>query len=458
VAALPKRTQELEEVLFQISVAYSRDMQPFVRVIVVNFDGADITIRCLTRLLELDYPSDRYEIVLVDNGSIDGLCWKVRRRFPRIKVIDSLTNEGFARGNNLAMQNLDGVDVVALINNDAIPESAWLIELVSALGSSPRLGAATSKMYFNRKVTGVELRPLGSDIRVLGVSFESRELTDGFGFDERFVADGNHGPILRAEKAGSLHIELDDSQNPSFEIGIRLIATQPCAVEVRGPGIDTAVTVGVEPSWYLLPGAMVGRLINNAGGGIFPGFHGGDVGFRELDLEQYDTPREVFSFCGGAVALRSSFLRDVGLFDPSFFLYYEDLDLSWRAHYKGWSIQYVPTSVVYHEHAYSSGEGSPFFRFWVDRNRRLTLVKNAPTAVAVKAVIGAVVWGVRDAFLPPLRSLIRLRRPQLGSTLYRLRQMASFLKSVPPAVKARRTQLKTSPLKPSFVYDWVSQR
>jgi GT2 family glycosyltransferase len=433
-------------------------MQPFVRVIVVNFDGADITLRCLAKLLELDYPSDRYEIVLVDNGSIDGLCWRIRRSFPQIKVIDSLTNEGFARGNNLAMQNLDGVEVVALINNDAIPESAWLSELVRALDSSPRLGAATSKMYFNRRITGVELRPVGSDIRVLGVRFESHELTDGFGFDERFIPNGNHGPILRAEKAGSLHIELEDSQNESFEIGIRLAATRPCLVEVRGPGIDTAVTVGVEPSWYQLPGATVGRLINNAGGGIFPGLHGGDVGFRELDLGQYDTPREVFSFCGGAVALRSSFLNDVGLFDPSFFLYYEDLDLSWRAHYRGWAIQYVPTSVVYHEHAYSSGEGSPFFRFWVDRNRRLTLVKNAPISAAVKVVVGALVWGIRDALLPPLMSIVRLRRPHFASSLYRLRQMASFLKSVPPAVKARRHHLKSSSLDPSFVYGWISYR
>jgi GT2 family glycosyltransferase len=433
-------------------------MQPFVRVIVVNFDGGDITLRCLARLLELDYPSDRYEIVLVDNGSVDGLCWKIPKRFPDIKVIDSLTNEGFARGNNLAMQNLDGVDVVALINNDAIPEPRWLSELVKALDSSPRIAAATSKMYFNRMITGLELRPVGSDVRVLGVSRDSRELTHGFGFDERFVVDGDSGPLLRAEKSGSLHIELKNVREESFTVGIRLVATQPCRVEIRGPGVNEAVSVGTEPSWHQISGATIGKLINNAGGGIFPGFHGGDVGFRELDLGQYETPQEVFSFCGGAVALRSSFLRDVGLFDPSFFLYYEDLDLSWRAHYKGWSIQYVPTSVVYHEHAYSSGEGSAFFRFWVDRNRRLTLVKNAPTAVAAKAVIGAVVWGVRDAFLPPLRSLIRLRRPQLGSTLYRLRQMASFLKSVPPAVKARRAQLKTSPLKPSFVYDWVSQR
>jgi GT2 family glycosyltransferase len=433
-------------------------MDPFVRIIVVNFDGGDVTMRCLDGLAKIDYPPDRYEVVVVDNGSIDGLVWKIPVKYPRTKVIESLTNEGFARGNNLAMQDLSGIDLVALINNDAIPHPNWLSELVKAFDVSPRIGAATSKMYFNRKITGVELQPIGADLRVLGVSLDSLEQHDKLGFDERFVFDDTPGAILRSERKGSLHIELCDRPKEDFEIGLRLSATQPCTVEIRGPGVNTTVMVGVEPSWYQFPHVSVTKLINNAGGGIFPGLHGGDIGFRELELGQYDIQREVFSFCGGAVALRSTFLNDVGLFDPSFFLYYEDLDLSWRAHYRGWSILYVPTSVVDHEHAYSSGEGSPFFRFWVDRNRRLTLVKNAPTVAALKTIVGALVWGMRDAFAPPLKSLIQLKKPNLRASLYRLRQMASFFKSMPAAVRARRQQIKNSALEPAFVYDWISHR
>jgi GT2 family glycosyltransferase len=212
------------------------------------------------------------------------------------------------------------------------------------------------------------------------------------------------------------------------------------------------------PTWFEFEFFDHMRVINNAGGGIFAGLHAGDLGFKELDLGQYEEQKEVFSFCGGAVALKSAFLKDVGLFDPTYFLYYEDLDLAWRGHYGGWSYLYVPESKVLHEHAYSSGEGSAFFRFWVDRNRRLTLIKNAPAKIAFRAFIGAILWGVRDTVRPLMRSLVRLRRPPVKAMKYRLRQLGSFLKAVPKAYKFRRRQLKRSPIKPKFVYSWISKR
>ena len=73
----------------------------------------------------------------------------------------------------------------------------------------------------------------------------------------------------------------------------------------------------------------------------------------------------------GAVAPCSPtvYLQEVGLFDERFFLYYEDTDLSWRGRMRGWRYGYVPTSVVRHEHAASSGEGTELFRYFVERNR-----------------------------------------------------------------------------------------
>ena len=83
-------------------------VSPFVRVVVINYDGGEVTLRCLAALLKTDWDSDRLEIVVVDNASIDGLDWKIPKIYPNIRLIKSLTNEGFARGNNLAMTNLLG--------------------------------------------------------------------------------------------------------------------------------------------------------------------------------------------------------------------------------------------------------------------------------------------------------------------------------------------------------------
>src|SRR5581483_12472754 len=98
-------------------------------------------------------------------------------------------------------------------------------------------------------------------------------------------------------------------------------------------------------------------------------------GSGEPEAGRYQAREEVFGFCGAAALLRRAALEDVGAFEESFFMYYEDLDLSWRMRLRGWRILYEPGAVVEHAHAASTGEWSPFFTFHVDRNRVLTLLR-----------------------------------------------------------------------------------
>jgi GT2 family glycosyltransferase len=105
---------------------------------------------------------------------------------------------------------------------------------------------------------------------------------------------------------------------------------------------------------------------------------------QEEDRGQYDRGEEVFHFNGAASLLRKAALDDAGLFDERFFMYYEDVDLSWRLRLRGWKVAYVPEAVVEHEHAASSGEWSPLFTYNVDRNRPLMLAKVAPFPLAAR--------------------------------------------------------------------------
>lgn len=105
-----------------------------------------------------------------------------------------------------------------------------------------------------------------------------------------------------------------------------------------------------------------------------------------------------FGFSGGASALRGSALAEVGLFDESLFMYYEDTDLSWRLRRAGWGIVYEPGATVRHAHAASSGTGTELFRFHNERNRILVAAKHAPVAVLLTAI-------ARTAFRRRLRSL-----------------------------------------------------
>ena len=140
------------------------------------------------------------------------------------------------------------------------------------------------------------------------------------------------------------------------------------------------------------------QTIQNAGSLLLSDGSGADRGFRERDHGQYDRREEVFGACGASLLYRRQMLDDVGMFDDTFFMYYEDSDLNWRMRLRGWRVIYEPGAIVDHVHAGSSREWSPFFIFHVDRNRLFMLLKNAPmrmvgrsyAAFAGMAVSGAV--------------------------------------------------------------------
>src|SRR3954471_1344454 len=88
-------------------------------------------------------------------------------------------------------------------------------------------------------------------------------------------------------------------------------------------------------------------------------------------------PYEVFGATGGAAIFRRAMLDQVGGFDESFFAFFEDADLAWRAQAHGWRALYAPQAVVYHHHSATAQHGSPAKLYLVGRNRVRTLAKNA---------------------------------------------------------------------------------
>jgi GT2 family glycosyltransferase/glycosyltransferase involved in cell wall biosynthesis len=100
------------------------------------------------------------------------------------------------------------------------------------------------------------------------------------------------------------------------------------------------------------------------------------VGTRVDDLSERE-PYEVFGASGGAAIFRRRMLEEVGGFDETFFAFFEDADLAWRAQAQGWHALYAPRAVVYHHHSATAGHGSPVKLYLVGRNRVRTLAKNA---------------------------------------------------------------------------------
>jgi GT2 family glycosyltransferase len=99
-------------------------------------------------------------------------------------------------------------------------------------------------------------------------------------------------------------------------------------------------------------------------------------GVWQRDEGQFDEPGWIFGGCGGAVAYRRAMLHEIGLFDESFFMYCEDVDLNWRSQLAGWKCWYAPEAVVYHK--LSATGGGSVASFYTGRNTLWVIAKNYP--------------------------------------------------------------------------------
>jgi len=128
-------------------------------------------------------------------------------------------------------------------------------------------------------------------------------------------------------------------------------------------------------------------LINSAGLQLLRDGRGTDCGFRHADRGQFESPCFVFAGCGAAICIDTEAIEGP-LFDPHYFVYYEDLDAFWRAELASRPAVYAPRSLVRHVHGGSAGDQSPLFRYHVERNRALTNLRNADFFLAIWNTMG----------------------------------------------------------------------
>ena len=124
---------------------------PLVSVIVPNWNGAHHLPTCLGSLRRQTYPY--FEVIVVDNGSTDDSRDLLARDFPEVRVVALATNRGYAGGVNAGFRAARG-EILAVLNNDAEADPAWLTEMVAALHRHPEAGMATPKvLLFDRRDT-----------------------------------------------------------------------------------------------------------------------------------------------------------------------------------------------------------------------------------------------------------------------------------------------------------------
>ena len=103
----------------------------------------------------------------------------------------------------------------------------------------------------------------------------------------------------------------------------------------------------------------------------------------EKDHGQYDTPADVLWATGACLMVRSSVWKELAGLDDRFFAHMEEIDLCWRTQLRGWKVQTVPQSVVYHLGGATLPSTSPWKLQLNFRNNLLLLENNLAMTYAL---------------------------------------------------------------------------
>ena len=304
-------------------------------IVVPNWNGLDSLGKCLDSL-----KSQGAKIIVVENGSTDGSLEFVKKNYPEIELIVNQHNKGFVAVNQgIAKAIEDGMDYVALFNNDAVADKDWLNSLVGFMDRNPGVGLATCKFM---KMDKKSLDSTGDMYTVWGLPYP------------------------------------------------------------RGRG--------------------------------------------EKKLSAFDNDKEVFGVSGGASIYRAEMLKEIGLFDEDFFAYFEDVDLSFRAQFRGWKAAYVPEAEAYHEIGATSGKIKGFNRYHSTKNFIWLFYKNVP-----RKYMGIVGRRFLLVFV-----FISIRAIMKGDLLYLLKGLAKGVSLLPKKTKERKEIQSTKKVTDEYIWSIIT--
>ncbi|NGX37381.1 MAG: N-acetylglucosaminyl-diphospho-decaprenol L-rhamnosyltransferase [Chlamydiae bacterium] len=99
------------------------------------------------------------------------------------------------------------------------------------------------------------------------------------------------------------------------------------------------------------------------------------VGYRELDKGDWEESQRLDYVCGAALMVRREVFEKVGLFDPRFFLFWEEADLCFRARRAGFEVMSCPKAKIWHKVSASfTGKAHGAYFYW--RNHLLWIERN----------------------------------------------------------------------------------
>lgn len=167
-----------------------------ISVVIPNYNGEKFLKICLQSLSEQSFTD--FEVVFVDNGSIDNSCSIISLCYPEVHLIRLDRNYGFSRAVNEGIKASKG-EYVVLLNNDTEAERDWLRNLVKCIESDRKIFSCSSKMiqYIDRS----KIDDAGDQYNILGWAYKrgDNDSKDCYCMDEEIFSSCAGAAIYRKQ-------------------------------------------------------------------------------------------------------------------------------------------------------------------------------------------------------------------------------------------------------------------
>lgn len=216
-----------------------------ISVIIPTYNSSDTIKDCIESIKKQDYKG-RYEIIIVDNGSIDDTITKVRSMGIENIIISPNTTVYGSR--NLAIKNSKG-NIIALLDSDCVASTQWLTSGVNGLKHSdiiagkiiPKESGKTMLYYYDKYVLWDEPERNKGDINIAaGNAFIKRtvfEELNGFREDIATAGDSVFSTIAKEKGYKIIFSENAVVSHPVDKIGkkIRGIFREGYGAQIKSP-------------------------------------------------------------------------------------------------------------------------------------------------------------------------------------------------------------------------------